>query len=294
MINSMTGYGSSEGRLKDFGFTVEIRAVNNRYLKTRIKLPESITFLEDEIDKLLAKNLCRGTINYTLRLKEASSSALFNVDQTALRSLAEQLGKISSSADINFQVDVASLLALPGILIPVVPTNEQAERIKVEVLRVSQAAIDKLKQMRIAEGKILAADLDVNCSAIESCLEQIRTRVDVVLAEYADKLGKRVGELLAGAGVQLDQELVAREVAIFAERSDVSEELSRLSSHLQQFAAARQSDGSGGRRLDFLTQEMLREANTIASKASNAEIIHWVVDVKCHIDRIKEQVQNIE
>ena len=136
--------------------------------------------------------------------------------------------------------------------------------------------------------------LDNHCKAIKQDLKQIRTRSDAVLRGYQKRLKKRVDELLADAKLKLDKETLAREVAIFAERSDISEEIARLDSHLQQFVESCKSDTQAGRRLDFISQEMLREANTIASKAYNTEVISCVVDIKCRIDRIKEQVQNIE
>jgi len=186
------------------------------------------------------------------------------------------------------------LLTLPGVIRPTSPDKEMAEQIKEVVLKISQEAIDKLKQMRAAEGNFLEADLKKRCRAIEQDLEQIRGRSAAVLQEYAKKLKKRVDKLLAQAELKLDEEILAREVAIFADRSDISEEVARLDSHLQQFAQTCKANDQAGRRLDFIGQEMLREANTIASKASDTEITCWVVDIKCQIDRIKEQVQNVE
>jgi uncharacterized protein (TIGR00255 family) len=169
-----------------------------------------------------------------------------------------------------------------------------AEKIKEVVLKISREAIEKLKEMRAAEGEFLEADLKSHCKAIEENLEQIRSRSTIVLQEYAKKLKTRVDELLAYAELKLDEEILAREVAIYAERSDISEEIARLNSHLQQFVQSCQTNEQAGRRLDFISQEMLREANTIASKSSDMEITRCVVDMKCRIDRIKEQVQNVE
>ncbi len=294
MISSMTGYGDAEGQLNGVTYTVEIKTVNNRYLKTNIKLQEAVAFLEEAIDKLLRRNLSRGTVNYVLRLKNASVSVLFDIDETALRAVMERLSRIASSADIKCPIDISGLLNLPGILEPASPDEKTAEQIKKTVLGISQEAIEKLKQMRVAEGTALEADLKKHCSAIKQDLERICARRAVVLQRYAEKLKKRVNELLAGAKLKLDEETLAREVAIFAERSDISEEIARLDSHLQQLLEGCQANGQAGRRLDFISQEMLREANTIASKASDTEITSCVVDIKCRIDRIKEQVQNVE
>jgi uncharacterized protein (TIGR00255 family) len=294
MINSMTGYGAAEGDMNGVRCAVEIKAVNNRYLRTIVKLPDGVAFLEEDVEKLLRQNLSRGTVNYVLRLKDISADALFEIDEAALRSLMERLSRVRSSAGIDGTIDIGSLLSLPGIVRPALPNQALTERIKAVVLKVSKEAIQQLKQMRAAEGSSLAADLKSRCEAIRKDIEQIRTRAATVVQEYAKRLRRRVDELLAEAKLKLDEETLAREVAILADRSDISEELARLDSHLQQFAESGRASEQAGRRLDFISQEMLREANTIASKASDTEIIRSVVDIKCQIDRIKEQIQNVE
>ena len=294
MINSMTGYGEAQGQFNGTSYGVEIKTVNNRYFKTIIRLPELAAFLEEDIDKLLRKNLSRGTINYVIRFKDASASTLFDIDEAALQTIVERLSQIGSSAGVKGTIDVGNLLNLPGIIRPVLPDEEVAEQIKSVILRVSQEAIDQLKKMRAAEGVFLEADLKKCRAVIVQNLEQICSRHAVVPQEYSDKLKKRVDKLLARAELKLDEETLAREVAVFADRSDISEEVARLDSHMQQFEQCCQAGNQVGRKLDFISQEMLREANTIASKASDIEITRCVVDIKCQIDRIKEQVQNIE
>ncbi len=294
MINSMTGYGAADGEINGVSCAVEIKAVNNRYLRTIVRLPDGVAFLEEDVEKLLRQNLSRGTVNYVLRLKDISADALFEIDETVLRSLMERLSRVRSSAGIDGTIDIGSLLSLPGMVRPALPNKALTERIKAVVLRISKEAIQQLKQMRAAEGNSLEADLRSRCEAIRKDLGQIRTRAATVIQEYAKRLRRRVDELLAEAKLKLDEETLAREVAILADRSDISEELARLDSHLQQFAESGQASEQAGRRLDFISQEMLREANTIASKASDTEIIRWVVDIKCQIDRIKEQIQNVE
>jgi len=294
MINSMTGYGEAQGEVDGVSYVVEIKTLNNRYFKTIVRLPELAAFLEEDIEKLLRKNMSRGTVNYVLRLKDTSANALFDINESALRAVVEKLSRAASSASVKGTVDVGNLLNLPGIIQPVSPETEVAEKIKKLVCKISQQAIDKVEKMRAAEGKMLHDDLKKQCVAIQKNLQKIQARCDVVLKQYAKKLKQRVDELLAQARLTLDEETLAREVAVFADRSDISEEIARLDSHLQQFVQCCQADDQVGRRLDFISQEMLREANTIASKASDTEIIRCVVDIKCRIDRIKEQVQNVE
>ena len=294
MLNSMTGYGEAHGELDGVSYVVEIKAVNNRYLKTIIKLPEADAFLEDDIDKRLRRSLSRGTINYVLRLKGVSASALFEIDEDALRTVVQRLKGVGASVGAEGTIDMASLLTLPGMVQPMLPDEEQGQRVRMLVLDLTQQAIEKLKRMREAEGKFLEADLKQHCEAMTEELQRVQQRSDSVVKEYAKRLRKRVDELLAEAKLKLDEQTLAREVAVLADRSDISEEIARLDAHLQQFKEICETNGQAGRRLDFLSQEMLREANTVASKASDAVIARYVVDVKCLIERLKEQLQNIE
>jgi uncharacterized protein (TIGR00255 family) len=294
MINSMTGYGEAQGEVNGASYAVEVKAVNNRYLKPIIKLPELVAFLEEDIEKLLRKNLSRGTVNYVLRFKDISANALFNIDEAALQAIVEKLSRLGSSAGINGTIDIGGLLSLPGIVRPTTPDKDAAEHIRKRILEISKQAIEKLKQMRAAEGSALEADLQKCSTAIKKDLERVGVRSNAVVQGYAKRLKRRANELLAEAKLKMDEETLAREVAVFADRSDISEEIARLDSHLQQFADVCRAKGQVGRRLDFISQEMLREANTIASKVYDAEIVRCVVDIKCQVDRIKEQVQNVE
>jgi uncharacterized protein (TIGR00255 family) len=206
-----------------------------------------------------------------------------------------RLNEVSASVGVKGQIDLAGLLALPGIVRPVLPDEETSARVRELVVRLTREAVEKAKRMREVEGKFLEADLMGHCDAMARELGLIVQRGGSVVTEYARRLRKRVDELLAEAKLKLDEETLAREVAILADRSDISEELARLDAHLQQFRQICQTDGGqAGRRLDFLSQEMLREANTVASKAADAQIARSVVDIKCLIERIKEQIQNVE
>ena len=301
MIHSMTGYGSAQAQFDSLTCAVEIRSVNSRYYKSRVKLPESMTFLEEDIEKLLRSNLSRGMINCNIHLKNISADELFEIDQTALKTILQRLDKLAASVDLKCPIDISNLLSLPGVVQPALPDESQKQQLKQNILSVVKTAIEKLKEMRAVEGVALAADLLQYCDIIKNDLDQVRTRCGGVLDEYAQKLKSRADELLSRAKLELDSDTLAREVAIFAERSDISEEIARLDSHLQQFAdncnakpEASAGNSQAGRRLDFICQELLREANTIASKAADVEIIRCVVDMKCQIDRIKEQVQNVE
>lgn len=294
MIKSMTGYGQAQGDFNGVSYSVEIKSVNNRYLKSSIKLPEMFSFLEEDIESLLRSNLSRGTINYILRLKEISGNTLFEIDEKGLQSAAQVLTKALAASGIKGTFDISNLLNLPGIVRSSSPDAEVIEIIRRKIIEISTQALEQLKEMRTTEGNFLEADLKKHCRIIEKDLRLIDKRCSIVVQEYAKKLKLRVDALLAEAKLKIDEVTLAREVAILADRSDISEEIARLDSHLQQFIQSCQSNEQAGRRLDFITQEMLREANTIASKSLDSEITNNVVDIKCLIERIKEQVQNVE
>lgn len=294
MIRSMTGFGQACAEIDGVIYTVEIRSVNNRYFKVQVRLPDMMAFLEGEIEKLHRQHIQRGTINYSLRMKNVSGQALFDIDEKTLVDYVQRLKTLMPADDSQCRIDLAAILELPGIVQPAIPTEEQTKQMRQAALSLTQQALEQLGVSRGEEGKMLKEDLLANCDRIVGELSTIRERVDTVVQDYHKRLKERVEGLLAQAKLNLDEDLLAREVAIFAERSDIAEEVSRLDAHLQQFRECCQKGGPVGRRLDFVTQEMLREANTIASKSSDAIIANSVIDIKCAIDRIKEQVQNVE
>ena len=294
MINSMTGFGGASAEVDGIVYAVEIRTVNNRYLKCHLKLAEFDAFLSDDIEKLLRKNICRGTVNYILNAGNVSGRELFKVNEGTVREYMTKLTEIAGASNIEYQINLADLLALPGALESSTPDAEEAKGIKAAVLELTCQAIESLKKMRAEEGAALAAELIGYCESITKTLELVRQQSQLVVKQYYDKLKKRAEELLTQTQLKIDEETLARETAIFADRSDISEELARLDSHLAQFVSVCRENESAGRKLDFISQEMLREANTIASKAYNTEISRWIIEIKCSIDKIKEQVQNIE
>ena len=212
MIKSMTGYGEASEEFNGVSYSVEIRTLNNRYFKSNIKLPDTMAFLEDDIEQLLKKNLSRGMVNYIMRAKNVGAKSCFEIDQAALRTYLEALGEAVNSLDVNYTISSGSLLSLPGVVQSVTPDEDQAKEIKQAVLSITEKAIDGLMQMRIAEGKALAADLEKNCNAIKKNLKDVQKRFPTVILEYHDKLKDRVNKLLNGAKLKLDEELLAVDV----------------------------------------------------------------------------------
>lgn len=293
MLQSMTGYGEAVYQDSELYYSAQIRTVNNKFLKSTLKLPDSVSFLEDKIEKIIRKNLTRGTVYFTLQLKSSVAEPLININTDIIKYYVDRLTTAVEGNKVC-TINASSILSYPGVVEPYVPDDSQLEAIEKAVCKVAFDAIVNMKQMRTAEGAELAADLLFNCKSMEKVLISIAEKAPVVVNEYKDKLEKRINDLLKSAKLSVDEQMLIREVAVFADKCDISEEISRLKSHLNLFEQAINSNESIGRRLDFLCQEMFREVNTIGSKASDAQICQWVVDMKCSVDRIKEQVQNAE
>jgi uncharacterized protein (TIGR00255 family) len=290
----MTGFGQACAEADGVVYTVEIRSVNNRYFKAQLRLPDMAAFMEGEIERLSRDEIGRGTISYSLRMKNISGQALFDIDENTLKTYVQRLKDLLADDDKYSRIDLASMLSLPGVVQPAIPDETHIEKMRQVILSLTREALAMLQQSRSGEGRSLTEDLLTNLDRIAEQLLTIRSRVEVVVQEYHERLRERIDQLLAKAQLNIDENLLAREVAIFADRSDIAEEVSRLGAHLNQFRECCQAGGPVGRRLDFMTQEMLREANTIASKSADTTIGQSVIEIKCAIDRIKEQVQNVE
>ena len=293
MLLSMTGFGAAAGQVDGVEYAVEIRSVNNRYYKSSIKLPEDLSAVEPEIERLLRESLSRGSVTATVRMRLGDEQAAGEINVAALNKYLDQLRMVETEANPTLRIDLASLLLLPGVCnAPAV--SELAERTTDGLIALVKKALAALVAMRTKEGHALAGNLLDNCTVIQEQLALVAKRSPSVVAEYQLRLSARVQELTRAAQLEMDSAMLAREVAIFAERSDINEEISRLTGHVEQFRAAANGDEPAGRKLDFIAQEMLREANTIASKANDGEIARAAVEMKTAIDRIKEQVQNAE
>lgn len=293
MLRSMTGFGGAQGRVEGVEYSIEIRSVNNRYLKAVIKLPESWSNVEAEIEKLLRSRIVRGTVNLTMRMKLPEDQSVYRLNVSAMMAYLEQLRPLLVEPNPMLRVDLASLVQLPGVVEPPELTDLLEKSVEGVMALVTQA-LDQLLDMRQKEGQLLQADLTGQCDVLEKNLMEVAARSPQVVKDYHQRLRDRVAELTAAGRVEIDEDILAREVAVFADRCDVAEEIARLGGHLKHFRQAMTSPEVAGRKLDFIAQEMLREANTIGSKANDAEIAHAVVEMKTAIDRVKEQVQNAE
>jgi uncharacterized protein (TIGR00255 family) len=293
MIVSMTGFGDATAERDGTHYAVEIRALNNRFFKSIIKLPDNVSGLEPEIETLLREGLGRGSITFILKMRTDSAEAAYHINTQALSAYLAQLRQIKG-LDTLVQIDLASLVQLPGVCQEPRDETDEIARHGPVVRELAGIAITKLNAMRAREGQSLMADLLKHSNLIASNLAEIQKRAPGVIDDYHKRLTQRVNLLLSKAELQVNQTDLLKEVAVFAERADISEEIQRLTSHLEAFEHACKTGEHAGRKLDFISQEMLREANTIASKANDAEIARHIVEIKGAIDRLKEQVQNVE
>jgi uncharacterized protein (TIGR00255 family) len=294
MLLSMTGHGA--GRLQQSGVTVtvEIRTVNNRYYKMSMRTTEGYAALESRIDDVIRQSIRRGSVQLDLRVDREISLDSCLLNEAALVSYAQQLRAIQKRLGLNTDVRIDQLLELPGVVNESSMDGQVADSDWPVIERAIQDALAGLAVMRQKEGRAMARDLEENCRAIAGQLDSIEQLAPVVVDSYRGRLTDRLNKLLSEHGVTVQTADVVREVGLFAERSDIGEEIVRLRSHLEQFLATMGATESSGRKLDFITQEMFREANTIGSKSNDAGIARHVVEVKAAIERIREMIQNIE
>ncbi|MDP6692920.1 MAG: YicC/YloC family endoribonuclease [Phycisphaerales bacterium] len=291
MLRSMTGFGSASSRKDGLALLVEVRTVNNKFFKPTIRLPDTMQGLEAELDSFLSHHFTRGSVTASVKYADNSSSAAASLNTEAIKRYIEQIREI----DDNLTIDAGKLLSLPGVLIH--DTGEEFTKcVRPIIKKLLDEACETAIEMRNREGKSLEEDLELHLEKIDNHLEIIKERAPSIVSDYEQRLHQRMESLLADIGKEVTDSDLLREVAVFAERTDISEEISRLGGHLEQFRELVGSENYDpiGRTLDFLAQEMLRESNTIASKCLDGETSRRIVEIKGSIDRIKEQVQNAE
>jgi len=296
VIRSMTGFGDASTTIDGVHYFVEVRSLNSKYFKANIRLPEEFQGLEAELESELRQRISRGTVTLTGKSTDESASAALEINHRALDRYVSQAREAAAVTGGEIALDFAALLTLPGVLQP--PTDDEAriERARKAFRELLQTSCLHLISMRQREGMLLLEELRGHREYIAERLEKMKTLAPGVVREYETRLRTRIDTMLKDAGVQVEPVEMIREIAGYAERTDVAEELSRLGGHIEQFSELIESTDERpiGRTLDFLAQEMLREANTIASKTPDADMSRLIVEVKGAIDRIKEQVQNVE
>jgi uncharacterized protein (TIGR00255 family) len=293
-IQSMTGYGSAEGLLGTHRLSVEVRSVNHRFFTPSIKLPSALTRMEAEVRELLRRHVTRGHVSLSLRVERDATDGP-RIDVARLVAYAAQLREIPPDAGIDPHVDVGTLLRLPDVITTSVTDDDTLGTADpAAILALITTAVEAFVRMRESEGARLAEYLLDRLVIIEAALGRLAVRAPQRLVEQRDRLTAAVQEL--AAGVAVDPQRLAQEIAILADRVDVGEELSRFASHNEACRAALAAPGTEavGKRLGFILQEMVREANTTGSKANDATMQRDVVLIKEELERMREQVENLE
>jgi uncharacterized protein (TIGR00255 family) len=296
VLLSMTGYGEARYQSDALNLSIELRAFNNRYLKITVRAAEPYHLLEPDFEKVIRRTVRRGTLQVHVRCDRQPAAQDFRINTVALTSYVKQLRDACKQIGLTDRGDqlLASVLALPGVVPEPGNLGEHLHEEWPVIEKTLEEALARLQTMRQDEGRAMAQELLNHREAIAGQLKYIRERVPHVSGTFRDRLFERVRTLLNGVDVHLDQGDLIKEVSIFAERSDIAEEVIRLESHLAQFQEFMNDAESPGRKLEFLTQEMFRETNTIGSKASDVEISRHVVEIKATLEKIREMVQNVE
>jgi len=291
MIKSMTGYGKSSLSINSREYQVEIKTVNHKYIDVNIKMPRIISYLEEDIRKLVVSKIKRGKVDIQISFENYSKDGNEVKINTELAQIyIQSLRELAEAENLSSNIEVTEITKLPDVL--TIKSNLDENETKEELLQVVNEAIDKLIQMRKIEGEKISKDILDKIARIEQKNEEIFSLSTGLIEEYVVKLEARVKELLKTE--ELDKSRLMQEVVIYADKCSVEEEVTRLRSHIYQLRYLINSEEPIGKKMDFLIQEMNRETNTIGSKANNLEITNTVVDIKTILEDIREQIQNIE
>lgn len=292
MVLSMTGFGRAKAEDENIEIEIELKSINHRYLDINLRIPRSLNFLEDSIRRTLQNSVKRGRIELYLNYKNNNpDKTSVSLNESLAQSYIENLSILADRFGLNKNIDLSVLAAIEDIFV-VTESEEDTDLLTRLVTDALDQALATLLQMRQKEGSFLVDDILKRTSLINTILDEIESRSLLVVEEYRIKLEARLKELLKTT--ELDENRFSTEVAYYADRSNITEEIIRLRSHISQLKQTMDKGGSVGRKLDFIIQEMNREINTIGSKSGDVEITNRVVEIKSEIEKIREQIQNIE
>lgn len=292
MLKSMTGFGAGRARVGDEEFSVELRSLNHKFCEVKARLPRELSALEPAVTKQVKDRLARGAVELLVKRQTATASGTVpTVDVALAREYARAFRELADALGVPADISWAQVATQPGVM-KLEERGMDVESATQAVQSALEQALAALEQMRRVEGEAIYADLDARLKLIEGWSREVAALAPKAVEEYQQRLAERVADL--ARGITVDPQRLAQEVAMFAERTDIAEEVTRLASHLEQFRALMASTEPAGRRMDFLVQEMHREVNTTGSKSQHAEISARVVSMKAEVERIREQVQNVE
>jgi uncharacterized protein (TIGR00255 family) len=291
MIKSMTGYGQGSADGEDFKVRVDVRTVNNRFLDIHLRLPQELASLEVTLKKQVQGGVRRGRVDLTISVDQMKQ-AKFEINRPLVSGYLSALSELKSEFGLGGEPSLELLAKLPGALQVSQDSRELDDRFVASVVAAVSQALVSLAEMRVVEGQELATELGNRLDVIEGKLPSIESEAGQLPSIYREKLARRIQEILAGGAV--DEARLAQEAVLLADRSDISEEITRLKSHIIQMRDVLKSDEEVGKRLDFILQEMNREANTILSKSGDLAISDAAIIIKTEVEKLREQVQNVE
>ncbi len=289
-MKSMTGFGKSETEAKNGKIVIEARSENHRFLEIKFHIPESALSFEQQLSDVVKKVVLRGKIRVSVNIEEAKSNS-YMLNEGLVRQSKKNLEKLKKELGVDEQIRLEHILSIKDIFLPEA-NPDLSKKQALEIARAVSKAIRKLDETRKSEGGKLEKDLKERVNRIENIVQKIRVKRSDFMKNASSKIKERIQKLLEDS--QVDECRLYQETAFLAERSDVTEELVRLKAHLAKFRETMAQKGSIGKELDFLLQEINREAGTISAKAKDAEISHLVIDLRSELEKIREQVQNIE
>lgn len=291
MVKSMTGYGKSSLSINSREYLVEIKTVNHKYIDTNIKMPRVISYLEEDIRKVVASKIKRGKVDISISFENYSEDGNdIRINTELAKMYIKNLKKLAEEENISADIEVTEITKLPDVL--TIKSNLDENQIKTELLQTVEDAINQLINMRQSEGEKISRDILTKIALIENKKQEIFSLSTGLIDEYVVKLEARIKELLKTE--ELDKSRLMQEVVIYADKCSVEEEITRLTSHIEQLRNLINANEPSGKKMDFIIQEMNRETNTIGSKANNLEITNRVVDIKTILEDVREQIQNIE
>ena len=292
MIKSMTGYGRAVETVNGREFTVEVRSVNNRYLDCSVKMPRSVSFAEDAVKQAVKAAISRGKVDVFITIKsEGENETKITLNAGVVQGYLEAMGRMVSEYGVKDDISVSTLSRLPEVF-TVEREEVDEDQLKADLMQVVDKALESYNAMRAAEGAALDADLRSRGNTILNLVSQVESGNAQTVIDYRTRLENKLKEVLSNTAI--DESRILTEAAIFADKVAVDEETVRLRSHLEQMNTMLTAGGAMGRKLDFLLQEMNREANTIGSKCTDVRLARIVVDIKAELEKIREQTQNIE
>jgi uncharacterized protein (TIGR00255 family) len=290
----MTGFGRAHVQTERYVVSAEVRAVNNRGLRVTLRLPERVQGLESELEKAVRKVAARGTLSVLIAIDDTEAESAYVLDPAVIRYYRNAFAELAKELDLPAEPSLEAIAALPGAITKRKSLDGIPDELAGAVRQALNDALAELAATREREGAFIWEDVTTRSQSMAGLLDRVQERLPLMLEEYRQRLAERLSKLLEPVGASLNESDLQRELALFASRSDIAEEMSRLRSHLTMLTEARPGGDPFGRRFEFIAQEMFREANTMAAKANDTQTVQHILDIKAEIEKLREQALNVE